>query len=227
MNTPQPKHEGRSWVLIFFCGLWFLGSVWGLKLLLDYKNTPGILGSAPSQWPKESTLARASDRAVLVIVAHPQCPCTRATVEELAWIMTRTSGKIQAFVLFWKPREFSSEWVKTDIWTSAQAIPGVRVVMDEDGSEMAHFGASTSGQTLLYDAHGRLVFSGGITPSRGHLGESRGREAILACAKGATTGGLVNAPVFGCSLRSSSSDLLKEGETLWRIQQSLKNLLAS
>ena len=36
------------------------------------------------------------------------------------------------------------------------------------------FGAETSGQTLLYDRDGRLLFSGGTTGSRGHDGDNAG-----------------------------------------------------
>ena len=38
--------------------------------------------------------------------------------------------------------------------------------------------AITSGQTLLYDTKGHLVFSGGITGGRGHEGDNTGRESI-------------------------------------------------
>ena len=60
---------------------------------------------------------------------------------------------------------------------SAAEIPGVEVVSDEDDAQSAAFGAAVSGQTLLYDREGRLIFSGGITAARGHAGDNAGRSA--------------------------------------------------
>ena len=36
-------------------------------------------------------------------------------------------------------------------------------MIDESGLLSQHFGAATSGQCYLFDAHGSLLFSGGIT----------------------------------------------------------------
>ena len=60
-------------------------------------------------------------------------------------------------------------------------------------------GAETSGHVVLYDEAGNLRFSGGITRSRGHVGESDGARALSALLNGspATSG---NFPVFGCRL---------------------------
>ncbi len=51
---------------------------------------------------------------------------------------------------------------------------------DADGREARHFGAATSGQTLLYDERGTLVFSGGITGARAHAGDNVGRQSLVA-----------------------------------------------
>jgi hypothetical protein len=71
--------------------------------------------------------------------------------------------------------------------------------IDEGGAEARRFGAATSGQALLYDAAGRLVFSGGITPARGHSGDSAGRDAIIRWVERGTAP-QKSAFVFGCSL---------------------------
>ena len=63
--------------------------------------------------------------------------------------------------------------------------------------------ASTSGQTLLFDRDGDLIFSGGITGGRGHSGDNAGRDAIVSLVEsGEST--LDETPVFGCSLGISS-----------------------
>src|SRR5436190_6315 len=80
------------------------------------------------------------------------------------------------------------------------AIPGVTVRADVDGEAARRFGAATSGQALLYTADGRLLFSGGITESRGHEGDNAGRSAIAALVLGAEPTKLATSPVYGCPL---------------------------
>jgi hypothetical protein len=131
--------------------------------------------------------------------AHPRCTCTRASLSELTQLMERGRDRMQAAVVFMVPRGASEDWTKTDLWASAARIPGVTVLRDA-GEEAARFGAATSGSVVLYGADGSLLFHGGITPSRGHEGDSFGRERILAFL---TTGKAdrADAPVFGCALQ--------------------------
>jgi hypothetical protein len=88
---------------------------------------------------------------------------------------------------------------KSDLYKSASRIPGVRVLSDRDGVVARQFGARTSGQALLYSAAGHLVFNGGITAARGHVGPNDGVDSILALLNGSPP--LRHAmPVFGCTL---------------------------
>jgi hypothetical protein len=106
---------------------------------------------------------------------------------------------VDAHVLFYQPDGFTDEWAQTDLWQSAAAIPGVTVSRDESGIEARRFQAETSGQILLYDTGGRLLFSGGITASRGHSGDNAGRRAIVSLlTEGAAERD--QTLVFGCSL---------------------------
>jgi hypothetical protein len=137
--------------------------------------------------------------AALLMFAHPQCPCSRASMGELALIMTHAPQKVQAQVLFLRPKDYAEDWVKTDLWRSAAAIPGVQAVVDEQGREAGLFHAGVSGQVMLYDPRGNLVFSGGITSSRGHSGDNDGREAIEDYLnKGVMP--VKSTPFFGCAL---------------------------
>lgn len=124
---------------------------------------------------------------------------------ELAILMARAHGKVTANVLFYAPEDEPSTWAKTDLWETAEKIPGVTVKEDPDNNIARSFGVFTSGQTLVYDSDGRLIFNGGITASRGHSGDNYGRDAIIALlqehpARRATLP--VTSPVFGCSLRT-------------------------
>jgi hypothetical protein len=122
--------------------------------------------------------------------------------------MAQAQGRITAYVLFVKPSGSADDWEKTDLWQSAANIPGVSVVVD-DGAEALRFHAVTSGQTALYDVEGRLLFSGGITGSRGHSGDNAGRSAIVSLLN---TGEAerTETSVFGCPLYGSHSACLEK-----------------
>lgn len=186
-------------VLLAVGALWLFMISTGVGVLWDYESTPGVAAAAPDRWPDGSRIKRASDRATLVMLAHPHCPCTRASIGELSRLMTQAQGRVTAYVLFVKPPNSADGWEQTDLSASAAAIPGVSVVRDDEGVEASRFHAATSGQTMLYDTGGKLLFSGGITSARGHAGDNAGRTAIvsLLTAGGA---GQQETPVYGCPL---------------------------
>jgi hypothetical protein len=179
---------------------WLAAVAGGFSVVWKYKTTPGAGAAlAPRQWPAASAVARSGDRATLLLFAHPRCACTRASVAELARMMARFHDRLEARVLFWTPRAAPPDWNATDLWTSAERIPGVAVLRDEEGREASRFGAATSGGVALYDSQGGLLFEGGITSARGHEGDSFGQERIASLL---TTGAAdrAEAPVFGCPL---------------------------
>ena len=152
----------------------------GLSVLWQFDNAPGIGGNAPARWPADSILTRAPGQPTLVLLAHPQCSCTRASLDELGEALARAGARPRTYVLFLKPEGFSNGWEQTDSWRIAAALPGVTAVRDDSGREARRFGAATSGQTLLYDAGGALLFSGGITAARGHAGDNAGRSELVS-----------------------------------------------
>jgi hypothetical protein len=182
-----------------FALAWIGALTLGVGALLKYENAPGAIGSAPQTWPAGSRIERAKSGETLVMLAHPHCPCTRASMGELAQIMAKVQGKVHAYVLFLKPQNSSADWDDTDLRRSAGQIPGVTVLSDVDGTEARRFGAETSGHTLLFDSAGRLLFSGGITSSRGHAGGNAGENAIIALAN-KQAAGQAKTLVFGCAL---------------------------
>jgi hypothetical protein len=192
------RAEWSGWLA--FGIVWALTLAPGFALLWAYKMRPGAAEGAPEVWPAGTRIARNRDRATLVLFAHPQCPCTRASLAELARLMARFDDQVGANVVFLRPADVGAEWDSSDLWKRASAIPGVTIVRDDDGVEAARFRASTSGATVLYDARGRLLFSGGLTSARGHEGDSAGLQRIRSLIR---TGKAdrSDAPVYGCSLR--------------------------
>jgi hypothetical protein len=191
--------------LLLACVVWVSTVGYGLSLVWGFENSPGRTGTPPTKWPGNSEIKRTSGLPTLVLFIHPHCPCSRATIGELAILMTHSQGLVNAKAVFVRPADFAEAWEKTDLWSSATDIPGVSVTTDDQGVEARRFGSKTSGQVALYSAEGQLLFSGGITGSRGHAGDNDGRTAILsllATGKSAKT----ETPVFGCPLAGETSN---------------------
>jgi hypothetical protein len=184
---------------VLYSVIWLGSAGLGLAYLWRVENVPGARLAVPASWPAASTISRTSNLPVLVMFAHPKCPCTRASVEELSRVMARNQGRVRAEVVFYKPHGLPDSWAHTDLWSAAAAIPGVEVRCDQEGAEAARFGATTSGFIVLYDKPGQLRFSGGITAERGHAGDSTGEEAILAVLGGQNPA-VDSTPTLGCSL---------------------------
>lgn len=180
--------------------VWFAAVVGGMGVLIGHQSTPGEAAKAPQRWPESSGLRREPGVATLVMLAHPLCPCTRASLAELARLMPHVAGRVDVHVLFLRPEAADESWGESDLRGLAAAIPGVKVHEDLRGDAAAAFGSLTSGQTLLYDAAGNLQFAGGITAARGHEGDNLGRDTITALVLGEETR-VATAPVFGCALR--------------------------
>lgn len=185
--------------ILFFATLWMGLVSFGVAKLLVYQYTPGESRQPPGRWPSQSGLARYPGRPTLVILAHPKCPCTAATLSELARIMAECGGRLTVHVLFLKPAGSGDDWNDTTTFRAAHALPGVQVGRDDAGRKARMFGAGTSGQALFYDTAGVLRFSGGITGSRGHAGDNAGHSAVVSLVN---TGHaeLTRTPIFGCSL---------------------------
>jgi len=194
----HPKlHKQFGWTA--FGLLWLVAVVAGLVVVARYDNTAGVRAESRGQWPSESRLSHDASGPTLVMIAHPRCTCTRASLAELAEVMARVERRPRAYVVFVRPEALRASPEASDLWQRAAGIPGVTVVRDERGREAESFGAATSGQVFLYDAGGHLLFSGGTTGSRGHAGDNAGRATLVALLKNERAP-QHESPVFGCSL---------------------------
>lgn len=203
----------KYWVSSLVLGVWLILLGVGFWGLLTYSNTPGESAQLISKWPSQSLLSREANIPTLIIFAHPKCPCSQATVGELERLVPRIHGKVKSLVVFFQPTSKPESWVKSALWSKSQSIPGVQTVLDVGGVMSAQFGAKTSGQTFLFDSNGNLVFDGGITPERGHMGDSAGRNAILQfVATGSVD--VSHTSVFGCSLRNPERAIAGELDAL-------------
>jgi hypothetical protein len=166
------------------------------------------------QWPTASRVIRPAGKFVLIILSHPDCPCTQASLAELDGVMAAAQGKLSAFVLFSKPGAGAAEIQASGLWSTAARIPNVSPRYDAHGAEAKLFHGRVSGQSMLYDPDGRLIFSGGITSARGHQGDNDGAEAIVRSIR-AEPRAPIFTPVFGCSLHDPDDQDAKEDPS-WR-----------
>lgn len=178
---------------------WLLAVTFGVYLLVKHAGEPSKLAMAPPIWPQKSTLVLGKTQPTVILFAHPKCPCTRATLGELAKFTTQTQNKANVYVLFTKPKNSPEDWQQTDILETAKGISGVEVLLDPGGEEANLFQAFTSGQTLVYDPQGKLLFNGGITSARGHSGDNIGLSTITNIINKNTIS-VEKTPVFGCTL---------------------------
>jgi hypothetical protein len=172
--------------------------------LMAYDNTPGVAADAPVDWPAGTALTRHPEAPTLVMLAHPRCPCTRASLSELAKLVEQSRGETAIWVLFLRPPAAEEGWENSDLWQLAKSIPGVRVQVDRNGEAAKAFGGETSGHLLFYGANGALMYSGGITAARGQVGRSAGGDAVRVALQGGEPS-QTQAPIFGCPLQTPFS----------------------
>lgn len=150
-----------------------------------------------TEWPAGSRLTLSRARPTLLVFVHPQCPCSTATIAELERLVAHAGGRLDVAVVAFVPEDDPPAWHSTRLVETARSIPNVHVVFDVGGKEAKLFGAMTSGQALLFEPGGAVIFRGGLTASRGHEGDNDGRSAIEAIASGKAPL-LRDVPVFGC-----------------------------
>jgi len=195
--------------------VWLGALVYGAGMLHHYSATPGTVVSRLRQWPSESRLSLAPDRPTLVLFLHPRCPCSWATLDELERFWTRYHTAARMYVVFVRGLEHKREWVEEGpLWEKVNHLEGVVCLEDADGVEGGLYQAAVSGECFLFAPDGALLFHGGITPARGHVGDNRGIRAVRQFIRQWHTGGRrmaqVETPVFGCSIRSLCSSVAKE-----------------
>jgi hypothetical protein len=199
-GSQGPIRRRGSLVLPLVTVLWATAMCGAFSLLAFHEFQTGVDESvvATSSWPAGSQLPSAP-QATLVMMAHPYCACTEASLEELKIITDRAKGQLRVFVLFLRAQGTKDDWSRTRYWDKAVAIAGVTVLEDLGGAEARRFGVSVSGEMVLFDPRGVTLFHGGITPTRGHAGDNQGRQRVLAALAGATSDPS-NHAAYGCPI---------------------------
>jgi hypothetical protein len=195
--------------------IWIVAAGGGMTGMWMYSFAAGTAGNSPLTWPMTSHLHRSHDSLTLVMVVHPHCPCSRASIGELARLLARSGDNLHGYVIFVAPPGTAKSWSRTDLWESVSSLHKLTPVLD-DGREARLFGAATSGQVIVYGSDGRRLFSGGITASRGHFGDNSGSMSIIALSQAPRPATSKGTPVYGCPLFSIRSQTKARRETCHR-----------
>ncbi len=199
--------------------LWAIGTFGAWVWATNYEFTAysgNEQSAVANQWPESTQLQRASDGPTLLFFVHPRCPCTRASVHELGRVLTGTGlpheQQPKLIVIASVPKNASDEWTDTTTLRQASELPKSEIFWDIGGKESNRFAMVTSGAVCLYGRDGYLLFSGGVTASRGHEGDSVGGEVLRRCLTEGSLQPPKSTPVFGCRIHADVESIAT-GET--------------
>ena len=107
------------------------------------------------------------------------------------------------------PAHLPERWDASGIEQDLADLPDILTWQDKGGSEARRFGVATSGHVLLYDAQGRLTYSGGITSARATGATT---TAVMRCwpRSWARKADRPGNPVFGCPLATPQPPVMEE-----------------
>ena len=172
-------------VLSVIADCYGLGSCRRLRRLSSsrcMRRVRGVARPSPDRWPEGSAIPRDRRRPTLLIFLHPRCPCSLASLGELADILERSRDRVSTHAVVLDSPLLESGG-RSAIDQALAGLPQIAIHRDTAGAEAGRFKATTSGHLMLYDVQGRLVFSGGITAAPGPPGRQlrSGRFAWLDC----------------------------------------------
>jgi hypothetical protein len=138
------------------------------------------------------------DGTTLVLFFHAQCPCSPATIDEVRSAQAHGWSGVVHLVMV-APPDADDEWHRGPVWDAAAQLANTTIYDDSGGRLARRYGAATSGHALLFDSSGRLLFTGGLTPTRGTAADG----AVLLAAD---RGEFAQRPVYGCPLFDDSPE---------------------
>lgn len=176
---------------------WIVLVLLGLTGLSVYSHTPSQERLLEGHW-NESLLGIQRDGSTLIYLIHPECPCTLASNFELQRILQKNYPTLNIITL-----------IRSKDTTITSPISG-DLVFDTDGDISRSLGIQTSGHVILYDSTGKAVYSGGVTPSRGHRGSNYGSHSLTQLLNSKnenqnSSDSLITFFTYGCKLNNRES----------------------
>lgn len=198
-SASQKAFGTKGYAFIF---VWLIMVSVGMLLLIDYSSEPGTTNFHSASWPNNSEIIQGEFVPTLVMFMHPRCPCSRASLSELARLLADRHDTVAIRTVFFCPSDEPEAWAQTGLWDLAAKLTGDQPIVDRQGREASLFGASTSGYVCLFAQTGERLYGGGITSGRGHEGENRGSQTVQRLLDG-NSDAHVEYPVFGCPIQSN------------------------
>ncbi|MDX2038157.1 MAG: hypothetical protein SFX72_16030 [Isosphaeraceae bacterium] len=168
--------------------------------------TPGQRGATLTRWPDSSGISPPITLPAALFFVMSGCPCTEASIREFDRLLEGIDALHRpevTIIVCGEPDPSFEERLN-------RIFPFARIRRDLDGREARRFGATTSGQLMIFDQGSRVRFSGGITVARGHEGLSKGsvtvREILSRPRSSDEPNRIVEFPVFGCPLPCETAD---------------------
>ena len=118
----------QRWATLTATLIWGLAVAIGFLALRLHGASPGQSGPAVERWPGRSRIPLSSGRPTLVVAVHPLCPCTRASVAELARLLTQVRGPGRGLHSH-LPSRACRPWLEPDSMACAVSatMPGVHL----------------------------------------------------------------------------------------------------
>ena len=136
----------------------------------------------------------------IVMALHPKCPCTRRSLDELQSLLGIAPEKTHCTFLVGLPSSKSKTWMDTDTVATASGLPNVDIITDQDSARAKSLGLSRSGESLVINDAGQVVFQSGITAGRSCKMRNPSSDAVSEFLLHGTCPAITT-PMFGCPLR--------------------------
>lgn len=170
------------------------------SLTLDPNQTSADLLAVLNEFAQSEL--RRTDSKKLLVFYHPHCPCTAASLRNLQRINSSLVSERKIYAFAFHPQDEPVTWIESPTTKLLRGIPNITIIPDREAIACQAFGLSTSGHMLVYDEAQRLIFSGGITPGRGHEGDCQSSFDLRQKINGEKST-LNYWPVYGCSIVES------------------------
>src|SRR5262245_18498066 len=95
---PRPPRRTRFVVAVALL-VWSSVVAFGFSYAWRYAYTPGRPANAKVAWPRSTQLQRRFGLPTIVMVLHPECDCSRASLVELAQVLARASRPVETFAI--------------------------------------------------------------------------------------------------------------------------------